>query len=107
MKKKEYVIFFNLILINKEKKLKKVVKSKILEGKSAEALEIIKHSFPALLKDFPKLEFLLTVQHFIEMINVKDYAGAITFMKNISIFTTNELFMSIRENKIEEISLEV
>ena len=87
--------------------ISKVVKSKILEGKSYDALQIIKHSFPVILKEFPKLEFYLNVQTFIEMIKGQDQTEAIFFAKNMLGLAKNELFITIKDNKIEEINLEV
>ena len=84
-----------------------VVKEKILDGKSLEALEMLKGSFPLLLKEFPKLEFLLNVQHFIELLIAKDQTGAITFAKNVLGSIKNEGFITLKENNIEEISLDV
>jgi len=77
-----------------------------LDGKSLEALEILKGSFPLLLKEFPKLEFLFNVQHFFFLI-AKDQSGAITFTKNVLWSIKNEGFITLKENNIEEISLDV
>lgn len=84
-----------------------VVKSKILEGKSLDALQIIKNSFSYLIKEFPKLEFLLNTQHFIEMVKNKAQNEAIFFAREALKPDKNENFISFRENKIEEISLDV
>ena len=84
-----------------------MVKTKILEGKSLEALEIIRNSFPLLIKEFSKLEFLLNVQHFIELLAAKDQVGAIAFAKDCLGTMQSEGFVTIKENKIEEISLDV
>ena len=83
------------------------MKTKILEGKSLEALEIIRSSFPVLIKEFPKLEFLLNVQHFIELLAAKNQVAAIAFAKDCLGTMQSEGFVTIKENKIEEISLDV
>lgn len=91
-------IFFLVIL---------AVKNKILEGKCLEAFDIIQKNFPNLTKEFPKLEIYLNVQHFIELIKEKKHVEAITFAKSSSSFNEGASFIALKDNKIEEISLDV
>lgn len=78
-----------------------------MEGKCLEALGMIQKIFPNLLKEFPKIEFFLNVQHFIELVKQKNYVEAITFAKGCLSFNESGEFLSVRNNKIEGISLDV